>query len=93
MTADFWTCIGKDWYSFGKCMNITSDMLNKIKKNTTLKGKKVALLNLLIEHHKIRFEEIVYGHYTMNHQSLFISRILDYVASRRITRGIPCFHA
>ena len=84
--------IGKDWYSFGKCMNITSDILDKIKENTTSKERKAALLNLLIEHHKIRFEEIIHGHYLINRQSLFISRILDYVASRRITRGIPCFH-
>ena len=83
--------IGKDWYSFGKCMNITSDILDKIKENTTLKERKAALLNLLIEHHKIRFEDIIYGHYTMNRQSLFISHILNYVASQRITRGIPCF--
>uniref|UniRef100_A0A1X7V9J7 Death domain-containing protein n=1 Tax=Amphimedon queenslandica TaxID=400682 RepID=A0A1X7V9J7_AMPQE len=74
---------GKDWYSFGKSMKVECNSLDDIKENNkTLKGKKTALLHLLIERDNIRYEDIIYGYYTLG-QSENISCVLDYLASQR----------
>lgn len=78
---------GKDWYSFGKSMKVEPDSLDDIKENNkTLKGKKTALLHLLIERDNIRYEDIIYGYYTLG-QSENISCVLDYLASQRKEKG------
>ena len=79
--------VGKDWYSFGKSMAVVCDTLDDIKENNkTLKEKKTALLHLLIERDNIRYEDIIYGYYTLD-QSKDISHVLDYLASQRKEKG------
>lgn len=82
--------IGKDWYSFGKAMDVDTSTLDGIKEDNLKKGlskrdMKGDLLRYLIRNDKVRYERIIYGHYNLCSDSPFIITILDYLAKERLT--------
>ena len=77
--------IGDDWYTFGQNMEVSIETLDKIKESGKNKpGQKRKLLEYLIEHDKVRYEDIVYGLYSkMKNPNTSISQILDYLLEHR----------
>lgn len=72
--------IGKDWYTFGKCMKVEESTLDYIKEVGKDKpGRKRKLLEFLISK-KVRYEDVVYGLYNSSEErDPSINGILDYL--------------
>ena len=72
--------IGKDWYTFGKCMKVEESTLDHIKEVGKDKpGRKRKLLEFLISR-KVRYEDVVYGLYNSSEErDPSINGILDYL--------------
>ena len=79
--------IGKDWYTFGKCMKVEKGTLDHIKEVGKDKlGRKRKLLEHLISK-KVRFEDIIYGLYdSVDEHNPAINGVLEYVFRIRIKK-------
>ncbi|XP_019858896.1 PREDICTED: probable RNA helicase SDE3 [Amphimedon queenslandica] len=79
--------IGKDWYTFGKCMKVEESTLDHIKEVGRNKpGRKKKLLEHLIIK-KVRFEDIIYGLYnSADEHNPAINGVLEYIFRIRIKK-------
>ena len=80
--------IGKDWYTFGKCMKVEESTLDHIKE---VGGNKPGRKKKLLEHliiKKVRFEDIIYGFYnSADEHNPAINDVLEYIFRIRIKEG------